>query len=157
MPSIELLCIDQQEVLEFSDLPFALIADSAPRSHRTLPLFRTELSRLHGCMYHVGNPQCSESDYQGAFFAYEVLTEESRHRQRNRYFEISPQFRDGFRRLILGLLDSSPAGSVFFYTDWQFGPKKPFRGGVVSESEFWREHDTHRLKLNGCYTIQKEG
>jgi hypothetical protein len=154
MPSIELVCIDQAEPLEFSDLPFALIADGELVSHRTHPLFRRELSRLHGCMYHVGNPDCASLDYQGAYFAYEVLSPESRERQRHRFFEIAPPFRDGFRRLVRTLLEASPSHSVFFLSDWQFGPARATRGGVISETDFWRQHDAHELRLNACYTIR---
>lgn len=157
MPSIELVCIDQTEPLEFSDLPFALVAGRELESHRTQPLFQRELSRLRGCMYHVGNPQCAKPDYRGAFFAYDVLSAESREHQRRRFFEIAPEFCEGFRRLVRTLLDASPARLVFVYTDWQFGPARAFRGGVISESAFWQHHDTHQLRLNACYTIQPDG
>ena len=157
MPSIELVCTDQSEPLEFSDLPFALVADSELVSHRSRPLFRRELSGLRGCMYHIGNPQCDGPGYQGAFFACDVLSSESREHQRRRFFEVAPKFRDGFRRLVRTLLDASPVHSVFFYTDWQFGPRRAFRGGVISESSFWQQHDIHQLRLNACYTIQPDG
>jgi len=157
MPSIELVCTDQSEPSKFSGLPFALILDREPVSHRTRPLFQRELSRLRGCMYHIGSPQCARPDYQGAFFAYEVLSSESREHQRRRFFEVAPEFRDGFRRLVRTLLDASPVHSVFFYTDWQFGPRRASRGGVISESAFWQHHDTHQLRLNACYTIQPDG
>ncbi len=157
MPSIELVCIDQSEPLEFSDLPFALVADRELVSHRTRPLFQWELSRLRGCMYHVGNPQCATPSSQGAFFAYEVLSSGSRERQRRRFFEIAPQFRDGFRALVGTLLEASPSHSVFFYTDWQFGPTRAARGGLISDSDFWRYHDMHQLRLNACYTIRPDG
>lgn len=156
MPSIELVCIGQSEPLEFSDLPFALLADRQPASHRTRPLFQRELSRLRGCMYHVGSPRCGEPGYQGAFFAYDVLSLESRERKRRRFFAVAPQFHDGFRRLVCTLLHASTAHSVFFYTDWQFGPTRATRGGVISESAFWQHHDTHQLRLNACYTIQPD-
>ena len=157
MPSIELVCVDQSEPLEFADLPFALSIDREPVSHRTRPLFQRELSGLRGVMYHIGNPQCAQLDYHGAFFAYEVLSQESRHSQRRRFFEVAPEFREGFCRLVRKLLDASPVHSVFFYTDWQFGPTRSFRGGVISEHSFWNQHDTHQLKLNACYTIKSDG
>lgn len=157
MPSIELVCIDQTEPLEFSGLPFALVADRELESHRTRPLFRRELLQLRGCMYHVGNPQCARPGYRGAFFAYDVLSSESRSRRRHRFFEIAPEFREGFCHLVRTLLDASPVHSVFFYTDWQFGPTRRTRGGVISESAFWRQHDAHQLKLNACYTIRADG
>ena len=157
MPSIELVCIDQSEPLEFSELPFALVAEPHLVSHRTRPLFQRELSGLRGCIYHIGNPQCAAPGYQGAFFAYEVLSSESRERQRRRFFEVAPRFRDGLHRLIRTLLDVSPARSVFFYTDWQFGPTRAIRCGVIAEAEFWQRHDTRQLRLNACYTIQPNG
>ena len=157
MPSIELVCTDQSEPLEFSDLPFALVADTELVSHRTCPLFRRELSGLRGCIYHIGNPQCAAPGYQGAFFAYEVLSSESRERQRRRFFEVAPNFQNGFRCLVRTLLDASPVHSVLFYTDWQFGPTRAFRGGRISESSFWQQHDSHQIRLNACYTIQRDG
>jgi hypothetical protein len=158
MPSIELVCIGQPEPLTLSGMPFALAADRELVSHRIpRPLFRRELSRLTGCMYHIGNPRCASPDYHGAFFAYDVLSPESRERQRRRFFEVAPQFRDSFCRLVHALLDASPVHSVFFYTDWQFGPRRPFRGGVISESVSWQQYDTHRLRLNACYTIHRDG
>lgn len=156
MPSIELVCIDQSEPLEFSDLPFALVADPELVSHRTRPLFRRELSGLRGCIYHIGSPQCAGLGYQGAFFAYDVLSSESRENQRRRFCEVAPKFRDGFRRLVRTLIAASPVRSVLFYTDWQFGPSRATRGGAISESAFWQRHDTHHLRLNACYTIQSD-
>jgi hypothetical protein len=49
-----------------------------------------------------------------------------------------------------------PAHAVFFYTDWQHGPTRKFRGGLLAESTFWHLHDTHHLRLNACYTIQPD-
>jgi len=157
MPSIELVCIDQSEPLEFSDLSFALVVDRKLVSHRARPLFQRELSRLRGCMYHICNPQCGAPDYRGAFFAYDLLSPESREGRRRRFFEIAPPFRESFRCLVRTLLDKSPVHSVFFYTDWQFGPTRAFRGDVISESAFWQQHDSRQLRLNACYTIRQDG
>ena len=144
-------------MVRFSGLPFAVIADREPVSHRSpRPLFQRELSQLRGCIYHVGNPQCRAPDYGGLYFAYEVLSAESRERRRQRFFDVASDFRDSFRRFIHTLLDMSPVHSVFFYTDWQFGPTRATRGGVISESAFWQQHDSHQLRLNACYTIQPD-
>ncbi|MES2708457.1 MAG: hypothetical protein V4726_17830 [Verrucomicrobiota bacterium] len=153
MPSIELVCAEQSEPLEFSNLPFALATDRHPASHRPRPLFQRELSRLRGCMYHIGNPQCADPAYQGAFFAFDVLSSDSRERQRRRFFEIAPEFREGFCSLLRRLLEASPTHTVFLYTDWQFGPAQTTRGGLISESAFWHRHDTRQLRLNACYMI----
>jgi hypothetical protein len=156
MPSIELVCINQKTPIDFSDMPFIVVADTEPVSHRSQPLFRRELSRLRGCTYHIGNPDCRKRSYRGPYFAYEVLSPESRERLRSRFFEVTPEFRDSFRTLVHLLLDASPIHSVFFTTDWQFGPVRPTRGGVLSESAFWKTHDGHLLKLNACYTITRQ-
>jgi hypothetical protein len=137
-----------------STLPPALVAERELVSHRPRPLFRRELSQLRGCMYHVGNPRCASPDYEGLFFAYEVLSPASSYPLRRRFFEIAPEYRHGFQRLVHMLLEASPRRSVFFYTDWQFGPARATRGGVISELEFWHQHDDHLLRLNACYTIQ---
>jgi hypothetical protein len=155
MPSIELVCIKQKTPIDFSDAPFAVVVDPEPVSHRRpRPLFQRELSQLRGCIYHVGNPQCKDLGYRGAFFAYDVLNTESRERLRRRFFEVRPEFREALRRLVHALLHASPVHSVFFYTDWQFGRARPTRGGVIWESAVWEMHDAHRLRLNACYTIQ---
>lgn len=157
MPSIELVCIDQDQPLECAGFPFAVVADRELVSHRTNPLFQRELSQLRGCMYHVGNPQCAEPGYNGFFFAYELLSLESRDQAMPRVLEVAKEFRESLGLLVRRLLDASPAHSVFFYTDWQFGPRRPVRGGTLLESVFWQRHDKHRLRLNACYTIQREG
>jgi hypothetical protein len=154
MPSIELVCINQKKPIGFSDMPFAVLADTEPVSHRgPRPLFRRELSGLRGCIYHIGNPYCRKRSYRGPYFAYEVLSPGSRERLRSRFFEVAPEFRDSFQKLLHLLLDASPVYSVFFTTDWQFGPARATRGGVLSESAFWKKHDRHQLKLDACYTI----
>jgi hypothetical protein len=154
MPSIELVCIGQKEPIAFSNFAFAVVAETELISHRSRPLFQRELSRLQGCIYHVGNPDCRAPDYSGFYFAYEVLSVESREHLRNRFFEIAPEFQDSFRRFVHALLEASPAHSVFLYSDWQAGPSRASRYGTISESTFWQQHDAHQLKLNACYTLE---
>ncbi|MEI7732176.1 MAG: hypothetical protein WCO56_21555 [Verrucomicrobiota bacterium] len=158
MPSIELVCVQQAKPLEFPDTPFAVVADTSLISHRSpRPLFSRELSQLTGCMYHIGNLDCRDPEQACAYFAYEVLSKESQERQCGRFFEVAPVYREAFRCMLHTLLVASPAHAVFFYTDWQFGPTRSTRGGVISESSFWERHDQHLLKLNACYTIQPNG
>lgn len=134
-------------------MPFAVVTDTIPTSHRTRPLFRRELARLKGCTYHIANPGADLQTYHGPFFAYEVLSKESRERTRNRFFEVDAAFRPAFQNLVHILLSASPERAVFLFTDWRFGPSRPKREGTISENEFWRRHDQHELKLNACYTI----
>lgn len=88
-------------------------------------------------MYHIGSPQCAEPGYQGAFFAYDVLSSESREHQRRRFFEIAPMFRDGFRRIVRTLLDASPVHSVFLHglavwSGTSFSRWRDFRVGFLA-------------------------
>ncbi len=154
MPSIELVCINQTAPIAFNDFSFAVISKAALISHREpRPLFQRELSQMAGCIYHIGNPSCRDSSRAGYYFAFEVLSEKSRESLRNRFFEVGSAFRVEFQAMMSALIKASPAHSVFFYSDWQFGPKRATRGGRISEARFWQAHDLHQLKLNACYTI----
>lgn len=154
MPSIEIVCIGQRSPMKLRRMPFAVVSDAEPLSHRPDPLFQRELRTLNGCTYHLGNPGADSATYAGAYFAYELLSSESRGRSRGRFFEVATEFRSALEYLIHALLRASPAGALVFFTDWQFGPKRATRGGVLSENEFWKMHDAHELKLNACYTIR---
>ena len=157
VPSIDIVCIDQVTPIEFPDLLFAVDAGPVPVSHRSpRPCFRRDLSSLIGCIYHLGNPECKLQGYDGMFLAYEVLSMESRHQRRHRFFQVAPRFDAHFRFLMRTLSEASPVHSLFFSTDWQFGPRRTTRGGVLPETEFWNRYDKHEIKLNAGYTILSE-
>jgi hypothetical protein len=151
MPSIEIVCIQQKAPLVYADTEFQIVTSNALESHRSSPLFADELASLSGCMYHLGNPDCYPN---GLYFAYDLLSPASREFDDQTFFEINDLYRVQFRELLTALINASPVRSIFFYTDWQLGPEVTTRGGTLSESDFWRRHDEHLLKLNGCYTIK---
>jgi len=156
MPSIEFVCIGQRAPTRLPKMPFAIVTDTVPLSHRgPRPLFRRELVALVGCTYHVGNPGADSPAYHGPYFAYDVLSEKSQ--DLRRFFKVGARFRSAFKKLLRILIDASPTGAVFFFTDWQFGPSRVTRGGTLTEEEFWKRHDRHELKLNACYTISAAG
>jgi hypothetical protein len=156
MPSIELVCIGQRAPSRLPKMPFAIVTDTVPISHRgPRPLFRRELTALIGCTYHVGNPGADSPTYHGPYFAYDILSEKSQFP--GRFFEVDARFRSAFKKLLRTLIDASPDGAVFFFTDWQFGPSRATRGGTLTAEEFWKRHDRHELKLNGCYIVRAIG
>ena len=70
MPSIEIVCIGQEEPVVFEEMPFQVYAESKIVSHRTpSPLFQAEFDAVAGCIYHlVKQPK-------GACTAYSLLDE----------------------------------------------------------------------------------
>jgi hypothetical protein len=57
VPSIEIICIDQVDPIDFNDLPFAVESGAEIKSHRIpRPLFARDFAGLKGCIYHLGNP-----------------------------------------------------------------------------------------------------
>ena len=151
MPSIEIVCIGQEKPTDFSNLPFAVVSGRDLVSHRSpTPLFQREFDELSGCMYHLGNPACRDQEYTGPFFAYDLIQDEDDSVECLRF---SAAYVDSVRLLLAWLLDASPVGREFFTTDWQCGPDRVTRGGVVRHSDFWRMHDEGHLRWNGSYTI----
>lgn len=125
MPSIELICVQQHEPSLLPQLPFAVCSESVLRSHRSpTPLFQSDFDELRGCIYHLGSPFCDDADYEGPFFAYELLSERCRDASPNRFLEFAPEFVSGITSLLSLLLHASPIGLVIFTTDWQFGPRQ---------------------------------
>lgn len=155
MPSIELICVQQETPLSFSSLPFAVFAESILRSDRKPSLFQKDFDRTKGCIYHLGNAFCGAPDYEGPFFAYELLSERCARNLPPDYLELEPKIVPALFDLIGVLLHASPVGEVLFTTDWQFGPRGARRYRKTSETIFWRRHAGRKLRLNALYPIQR--
>lgn len=153
MPSIEIVCVGQEQPSDVPDYPFAVVSSTDLLSHRgPSSLFQRDFNQLRGCMYHLGNPECSASDYQGPFFAYELLRDEQPEAIR---LQFSAEYQETIKGLLLRLLRESPDGQVLFTTDWQAGPERPIRAGMVSWARFWAMHDAGELRLNTSYIIHE--
>ena len=124
-------------------------------SHRgRSSLFQGDFDRLHGWMYHLGNPSCNEPGSRGMYFAYDLLAPGEPNRERGDWrLEFAPEFVVGIRELLSILLEASPEGRVVFTTDWQLGPDEPSRFRAVPHVEFWRLHNSGNLRLNSLYPI----
>ena len=86
MPSIEIVCVDQIEVSDFSHLPFAIKAMTTLKSDRSpRPLFQPDFDALKGCIYHLGNPELKTRE-RALFFAADLLSDRSVHASRSTFW-----------------------------------------------------------------------
>ena len=155
MPSIEVACIGLDQPLEPPNTTFAVVFEPGLKSHRSpSPRFQSDFDSLSGSLYHLGSPEF-EGTSGGPFFAYDVLSQPSRHTEQPRFLEFAPEHVESARILISWLLDASPVGRILFTSDWQFGPSWAKRSRPLSVSEFWRLHDTQELLLNTAYPIER--
>jgi hypothetical protein len=154
MPSIELICVQQHEPSQLPAFPFAVRAEPQLVSHRLPSFFQDDFDKLRGCIYHLGSPFCDDSGYEGAFFAYELLSERCRDSTAHRFLEFAPEFLPHIFDLLGILLAASPPRLVIFTTDWQFGPKSARPYGQITERTFWQRHKNRKLRLNALYPIR---
>jgi len=154
MPSIEIVCVGQIEVSDFSHLPFAVKAGTTLKSDRSpRPLFQQDFDALKGCIYHLGNPDLKIRKKR-IYFAAHLLSDRSVHASRSMFLEFRPEFVPAVSELLGSLVKSSPVNQVLLTSDYQFGPKRLHRSSPVTLSEFWLLHDSCELRLNGAYPIR---
>jgi hypothetical protein len=155
MPSIEIVAVDQLRPIEVAGFPFAVLADNKLRSHRSHPRFQNDFDGLSGVLYHLGNPNLKADHVGRCFFAYEVLSEESK-KAESTFLEFAPEYRSAAELLLRDLMVDSPVHRLVFTSDWQFGPDWTKREPAVSLEEFWGLHDSHHLQLNALYQIHSK-
>ena len=151
MPSLEIICIDQDEPISFSNLPFDLEAESSLRSHRSpKPLFQADFDKLQGCIYHVLE--------RGGTTVYELLKRDwynpdgsTNGREEN--VEFLPEIAPSIYEVLQILLANSPASRILFTTDYQFGPEIVQRFGPMSLEAFWKLHNSGCLRMNSLYKL----
>ncbi len=145
MPTIEIVCLGQEEPLEIPELSFALRSENKVISHRGL--FYEEFKELIGCIYHLGNPDMRDED--DWFFADQLVdwrTEDGR-------LKFLPKFIPEVRQLLTDLLEASPIRALIFSSDYQFGPDARRYPRPLKHEMFWRKHDSEKLWLNARYFI----
>ena len=165
MPSVEIVCIAQTEISPFSDLPFRLLADDRLVSHRApRPLFQPEFDLLHGCLYHLCNPD-------RGYNAYDLLSLSQPKKAHFRYwlddegitykgtlatqFTFLPEFRPSIQAILAELLKASPVGKLLFTSDYQFGPPVRRYKRPLTLEQFWERHDTRKLRMNALYRLYR--
>src|SRR5690349_20641003 len=105
MPSIEIACIDRVAPVEPPQTSFALEFESGLKSHRFPSRFQPDFDRLVGSLYHIGSPGL----LGGAFHAYRVLSEASRHADPPSFLEFDPPHSPSLHALLDVLLQASPS------------------------------------------------
>jgi hypothetical protein len=154
MPSIEIVAVGQSRPIEVGGFPFAVATDANLKSHRSpQPRFQDEFDRVSGIMYHLGNPSLKDGSEGRCFFAYKLLSEESKKVDAD-FLEFAPAFRAAAESMLAELIAGSPKEELIFTSDWQFGPDWTRREVAVTLSEFWKLHDSRRLLLNALYPIK---
>lgn len=147
MPSIEIICISQTKPIYLTDLPFQIEVSQELISHRSpSPIFQSDFDKLNGYIYHL-------LDNEG-ITAYGLLEKGWYDTYGNSNVlkfieEIAPCVRSFFETL----LNFSPAKQLLFTSDYQFGPELAKRFAPISISEFWKLHDTNKLRINSAYWI----
>ena len=154
MPSIEVLAVGQSRPVEVDGFPFAVAADAKLKSHRSPhPRFQDDFDSVSGIMYHLGNPSLKDNSDGRCFFAYKLLSEESKKVEAD-FLEFAPEFRPAVEMLLAKLIAESPTEELVFTSDWQFGPDWTKREPALRLSDFWKLHDSRRLLLNALYPIK---
>ena len=153
MPSIEIVCVGQRLPLDLPELPFAIQSEPELLSHRgPEPRWQADFDRLDGWIYHLGNPDLRYRSDATFFFAWELLSDRSRHDARG-VLQFDGQFHQALHWLLARLVTASPVGRIVFTSDWQSGPDASTRGRFDTLLHFWQAHDAGRLHLNGFYEI----
>lgn len=153
MPSIEIICINQEEPFDCSSFSFPVETGTELVSHRTpSTLFQSDFDDLEGCIYHL-------LDGEGPT-AYNLLKQDWYNEKGNsngldENVEFRDEYKDSVKFLLDTLLLSSKTGQILFTSDYQFGPAKAIRVGPVSISEFWNLHDAGEIRMNASYSIIK--
>lgn len=143
MPSIEIICVDQVEPINFSDMPFNVTASteliSKQRSTTTSPLFQQDFDALEGCLYRLevsDNPSSSS-----------LLT------QWWKILHFKPENVPHIKRVLEELLEASPARKVVFSSNYPSGPEAKRVKRAIKLERFWLLHDSEQLATNALYTI----
>jgi hypothetical protein len=154
MPSIEIVAVRQSRPIEVGGFPFAVVADHTLKSHRARnSRFQEDFDHVAGMMYHLGNPNLKGDSGGRCFFAYKLLSEESK-KVEAEFLQFAPAFRSAAEAMLQELIAESPVKELLFTSDWQFGPDWTKREAALRLNEFWLLHDSRRLLLNALYPIK---
>ena len=150
MPSIEIVCVGQKEVSDFSDAPFRVFAEDELVSDRSpKPLFKPEFDATTGCIYHLCNPDAGYTAFQ--------LLRMGHHNKKFLWTGLvgfRPEYAPYVRQMLAQLLKDSPTHKVIFTSDYQFGPNVRRYHSPISQRKFWQLHHARRLHMNALYHLR---
>jgi len=142
-------------------MPFRVIAEDKVRSHRSPnPLFQQEFDSVQGCIYHLCNPTCGYNVYDLLDMEAEYLGSAGGLKRDSDVLQAVVLFRRKYtpsiQSLLERLLHASPAGSLLFTSDYQFGPSARRFKTPITLGQFWKLHDRMRLRMNSLYHIRRD-
>lgn len=151
MPSLEIICIGQQETSDFSHLPFLVESETNLVSHRgPTPLFQSDFDQIKGCIYHLLDDR--------KVTAFDLMkrdwyNEDGNSNGLDDNVEFLSEYAPALREMLGQLLRSSPVKKILFTTDYQFGSGDAERFGAISFEKFWQMHDAGKLRMNSSYEV----
>jgi len=156
MPSIEIVCIDQNDISHFENLPFLVEAENRLVSHRKPhPLFQEEFDEYEGCIYHLRSLMDTGPT---AYLLLDTSLECARRAPAPdrdsliKNLRFLPEYAPSVYALLETLLEASPRGQVLFTSDYQFGPRRRYQRPMKLD-KFWALHDAGRLHMNALYPL----
>lgn len=154
MPSIEIVCLGQQEPVSFDYAPFPVEAETSLISHRgSSSLFQGDFDRMQGCIYHLGGP-CLLFPLERRRYAYTAADLCSE------WWDIihfKPRYALYVATILGQLLSASPEQKLFFTSDYQFGPRVRRLQRPLTLRAFWHRHDTMKLRTNtACWIVDEQ-
>ncbi len=142
MPSIEIICVEQAEPLQFEGLPFDVYAEKELISHRTpSPLFKSDFDAMSGCIYHIVRKN-------GGWNAGNLVDWEA--------LKFKEEFSPYIKELLEVLLQASPVHQLIFTSDYQFGPDVKHYKRPRTLDKFWKAHDASKLHFNALYPLKSD-
>lgn len=150
MPSIEIVCVGQQEPLRFDYAPFPVEAETQLVSHRgSSSLFQKDLDGMRGCIYHLGGPCLLFPPVRrnSAYTAADLCVE---------WWDIihfQPRYALYIAAILGQLLSASPEKRLYFTSDYQFGPRVRRMKRPVTLRAFWERHDARKLRTNTSFWL----
>ncbi|MEI6408062.1 MAG: hypothetical protein WCR52_01650 [Bacteroidota bacterium] len=172
MPTIEIAVPNARGIdINEDDYDFDLVEESEMISHRSL--FYDFLREKKGSIIHIGSPGHKHGDggyHGGALINWHLEDPDLALRKKglksdttNSYanqdfiFQFLPAYRKQMELLLEAVMSKSAGQTVYFLTDYQFGPEKAGFVKYESVSAFWAQHDHKYLLFNTMYEIGSGG
>lgn len=142
MPSIEILCEKPKGSFNKESCPFAIDIDKNCISHRgSFSLFQKDFDSIKGILLHL---RSSQTDIT----AYDLINIGD-----DDYFNFKQAYKKSIFSLLEDLLNLSSTGKIIFTSDYQFGPSEPSYEEISGLGEFYKLHESEKLRLNSLYKI----
>ncbi len=153
MPSIEIVCLAQNEPVDCSGYSFRVEAGRdliSDRMHSSN--FQKDFDETKGCIYHLLGMKGRT--------AYELLKKDWYDKDGNsngndENIDFLDIHESSFISLVQTLTDKSPVGEILFTSDYQFGPEVYKRFNQIALNEFLTSYTSKALRMNSLYRVKK--